>query len=80
MGDINIIKIKISELFEKNPYIHISVKTTHPKIEIYDSPAEIIGVYPNMFRICESDFGACRCHSIKYTDILIGQVKISELS
>lgn len=80
MKTIDYIKDKIKALFENSPSIHISTTTTHPKQTIESAPACIMGVYPNMFRIEEREGGYPRYHSIRYTDVLIGQVRIAELS
>lgn len=79
MSTVNVIKEQIKSLFEAAPDIHVSVKMSHPKISVDDTPARIVGVYPNIFRIEEQDDGYPRYHSVKYTEVLTGQVKIREI-
>ena len=73
------IRNKIKRLYEAGGDVHVSINTVRPRINVENSPAKIKGVYPNIFRIEEYDDGVPKCHSVQYTDVLIGQVKISEL-
>lgn len=79
MKTVDEIKRKIKELYESSPCVHISVNMTRPRLIISNSPAVIKGVYPNIFRIEEMSSGYPRSHSLQYTDVLIGHIKISEL-
>lgn len=79
MANIEYIKRKIKKLYETNPNVHINVKLTHPKLTVNTTPAVIKGVYPNIFRIEENISGHPRCHTVQYTEVLLGQVNISEL-
>ena len=76
---IDLIKEKIDKIYKADPHIHVTVNMTHPKVNASLVPALIIGVYTNMFRIEENESGYTSSHSIKYTDVLIGKVKIMEL-
>lgn len=80
MGTIDYIREKIQALFEKNPNIHVSTKTSHPKVIIETAPAVICGVYKNIFRIEEEKNGTKRYHTVRYADVCIGLVEIAELS
>ncbi len=80
MKAVEQIREKIKELYESSPCVHISVNMTRPRLVINDSPAVIKGVYPNIFRIEEVSTGYPRSHSLQYTDVLIGHIKISELN
>ena len=74
------IKKGVEKLYQNNPNVHISLSKTHPKINVSASPAKIVGVYKNIFRIEERENGKLPVHhSIQYGDILIGQVVIEEL-
>ena len=80
MDSMDYIKSGIEKLFKTNPNIHISVSKTHPKIIVDASPAKIVGVYKNIFKVEECEGGKMPTrHTIQYGDVLIGQVKIEEL-
>lgn len=76
---VNEIKIKIKEIFDKNPNIHVNVTTTRPRLTIRNAPAKITGVYPNLFVVEENSLGYVRRHSLQYADVLIKQVEILEM-
>ncbi len=79
MNSIESIRNKVRKLYETDPHIHVNIKMSHPKINAENRPAEIKGVYPHIFRLEENDSGHTRIHSVQYTDILIGNISISEL-
>lgn len=79
MDRIDHIKNEIRRLYETDPMIHVSVKMTHPKVVVKESPARIVGVYRNIFQIEQQDDGRPHRYTLQYTDILIGQVTIAEL-
>ena len=80
MNTVDNIKSKIKRLYETNPNIHISVRITHPKIIIENTPAIIKGVYKNIFQIEESGSGYQKCYTFQYSDVLIGLIVITELN
>lgn len=79
MSTVDYIKSEINRLYKTNPNIHININMSRPKLTVAATPAVIKGVYPNIFRIEENVSGHPRCHSIQYTEVLIGQVGIPEL-
>lgn len=79
MSNIEYIKARIKHLYETNPKVHISVHTTRPKLTVENTSAVIVGVYPNIFRVAESDSGVARIHSVQYVSVLTGEVRIFEL-
>ena len=79
MDKIDVIRESITRLYKTNPHIHISVNMIRPKLNIDNQSAVITGVYANLFRIEENSLGFRRYHSIQYSALLIGQVKIAEL-
>ena len=80
MNSIDSIKKEIQRLYESNPSIHISVKLTRPRLIIENAPVKIIGVYNNIFQIEENRTGHLVRHTLQYSEVLTGNVKISELS
>lgn len=80
MNQVDYIKGEIQRLYETAPNIHISVRLPRSKLAANGAPAVITGVYRNIFRIEESECGYKRSHSFQYTDVLIGQVEIEELT
>lgn len=80
MTVIDNIKLKVRELYEKNPNIHITISMTHPKINLQNEPVVLKGVYPHIFQIEERTSGFVRCHSLQYSDILTKQIEILELN
>ncbi len=78
MISINTIREKIKKRYETNPHIKVSINMTHPKTVVESAEVVIMGVYPNIFRLKEVKNPAA-CHTVPYTDVLTGRVKISEL-
>ncbi len=79
MTSIESIKAAIKKLYETGAMVHITVSINRPKISKQGIPAKIVGVYPHIFQIEECS-GEKRRYSLQYTDMLIGQIKIAELS
>ena len=48
-------------------------------MKIDNEPAEILGVYPNVFRLRDMSSKDGKSYTIKYSDILTGQIEIVEL-
>jgi len=80
MDPLDYIKTEIEKLYKSNPDIHISVRSTRPKIAVEGAPATITGIYRNIFQIEETGSGSPRSHTFRYGDVLIGHVVIEELS
>lgn len=76
---LEMVKEKIRRLYQTDPNIHISVTSTSPRIDVRNQPAEIVGVYKNIFRIKVDDNTAKHFHTLQYTDLLINKVKIREI-
>lgn len=79
MSNLDHIKDRIRKLYETNQSIHVCVKLSHPRVNVEGTPAVIKGVYPNIFIIEENENGYPKTHSIQYSELLIGQVRILEL-
>lgn len=71
-----IIKAKISKLFEKGEVVHMNVSLNHPKVHLSGVPVRIKEVYAHLFRIEEVETG--KHFTIQYTDILINRVQVLE--
>jgi len=80
MSSLDRIKARIERLYATHPDIHMSIRTSHPKLDVKEAPAVITGVYPNLFRVVENDSGQARSHIVRYAEVLTGQVEISELA
>ena len=74
------IKRRIEYLRDNHPNIHVNVKQAHPKKSLVNSPATIVEVYPNIFVLTESSRGYEERHTLKYSDVLIGNIEIIEFS
>ena len=74
------IKAQIQNLYETNPHIHISISMQRAKVCIKDAPMVIKGVYRHIFQVEEICVSHPKRYSIQYTEVLIGQVVIAELS
>ncbi len=73
------LKKQIKELYETNPIIHLDVVLSRHKFPIKNAEAKIKGVYPHIFQVEENANGLIKCHTIQYTDLLIGNIVISEI-
>ena len=79
MSNIDYIKGEIERLYKTDPNVHVSVRLTHPRVEVENSPARIVGVYRNIFQIEENNRGTVSRHTFQYGEVLIGHVIILEL-
>ena len=75
MAAINEIKLRIQQLYQDNPNIHIDVSMNRPRINIVNQEATIKGIYKNVFLI--ETHG--QRQTLLYSDILIKRVRIAEL-
>lgn len=76
---LEIVKAKIERLFQSDPHIHITVTGTSPRIDVRNQPAEIVGIYKNLFRIKVDDGSAKHFHTLPYTDLLTDKVTVREI-
>ena len=80
MSTLEIIREKIRHLYETNPEVHMNVVLDNPRTVLKNTPAKIVGVYPYIFRIEESTSGKPRKHTLQYSDVLIKNIVILELT
>lgn len=74
------IKRRIEYLRDNHPNIHVNVKQTHPRASLENVPATIVEIYPNLFVLSEMSKGYEERHTLKYSDVLIGNIEIIEFS
>lgn len=74
------IKRRIEFLRDNHPNIHVNVKLAHPKTSLENVPATIVEIYPNLFVLTETSTGYERRHTLKYIDVLIGNIEIVEFA
>ena len=82
MNTIDTIKNRIAILYKANPNIHVNVSLGSPrtkKTKLYNQPAVIKGVYPNVFQIEEMTSGISKRHTHQYVDVLTKNIEILEL-
>ena len=79
MNPLEAIRSKVMTLRERDPHVHVNVSITRPKVSIRNDPAGILDIYPNVFRLRECHGGTEKIHTVKYSDILTGQIEIIEL-
>ena len=73
-----VIKQRIKYLYESHPNIHVNIKLPHSKATLVNAPATIEGTYPNIFVLVGNSKGYIERHTLKYSDVLIGNVEIIE--
>ncbi len=73
------IRNHIKKLYETNPCIHVDVTLTRPKVVLRGAEAKIIGVYRHFFQVEETSGGIVKRHSLQYTDIFMGNIRVLEL-
>ena len=78
MNPLEAIREKMKRLKDKDPNIHVNVTISRPKIRLDNTPAQILDIYPNVFRL--RDIAQDKLYTVKYSDILTRQVEIIELS
>lgn len=76
---LDMVKRRIRYLYEHHPDIHLNYHI-RSKIQLENIPATIVGVYPHLFVVSESGHGYDKQCTLKYTDVLIGQIEIAELN
>ena len=79
MQEIDLIKTKIKELYEKGEVVHVDVNSSRPKIHVNGAQALITGVYKNLFTLETVENDMKKIYSVQYADVLIGRVKIMEI-
>ena len=50
MNPLETIREKMKRLKDKDPNIHVNVTISRPKIRLDNTPAQILDIYPNVFR------------------------------
>ena len=75
--DINYIKNKISELYNKKEDIHVTINLKRKRVS--NAKSKITGVYKNFFTVKSQVSLYYEDFSINYVDILIKNVSIKEL-
>ncbi len=80
MYPLEAIRAKVAALHEHDPNVHVNVSISRPKIKIDNDPAQIIGIYPHVFMLREFHDGVEKTHTVKYSDLLTGQIEIVELA
>ncbi len=70
---------QIKALYEANSIIHVDVSLSKPKFVIKNAEVRIRGVYPHIFQLEENTGARTICHTVQYTDVMIGNIVIQEL-
>lgn len=78
MNSLNEVKKRIQELYSGRRAVRISISMSRPRLT-HTCTARIVGVYPNIFRVAEDGERDTVFHTVRYTDVLTGQVSIAEL-
>ncbi len=79
MDNLERIRRGIEKLYKTNPNVHVSVRSTRPRVVVEETSAVITGVYRNIFQIEENDSGRPVRHTVQYGEVLTGRVTIAEL-
>ncbi len=79
MTAIEKVRADIARLGKRSPNVHLDVSISNPKLSLQNTKAKIVGVYPHVFRIEENVTGEAKCHTLQYTDVLTGNIRILEL-
>lgn len=80
MKNINAIIYEIKRLYKECHQIHITIQNFRPKRILSDIFVTITGVYQNIFCVEEINAEYPKRYSFQYADVLIGKIKITELS
>ena len=75
MAALDIIKMKMKQLYETQPNVHVNMVLDKKKT--YNEPVVITGVYAHIFRI-EDKHG--ESHTMRYGDLLTRSIEIAELN
>lgn len=75
--ELNRIRQRISERFQKNPDITVNVALKRPTLNLGGVPVKIVGVYPHIFQVEEvTAAGEKKRHTLQYTDVLLHHIEI----
>ncbi len=74
------VKKEIKRLFDTAPNVHMDVTLTSPKLVLRNAEATIKRVYPHIFQIEETSSGTPKCHTLQYTDVMVGNIVILEMN
>lgn len=75
--ELNRIRQRISERFQKNPGITVNVALKRPTLTLSGVPVRIAGVYPHIFQVEEETAaGEKKRHTLQYTDVLLHHIEI----
>ncbi|MGM9683579.1 MAG: hypothetical protein ACI3XQ_08265 [Eubacteriales bacterium] len=80
METMEMIKEKINSLAQSQEIVHINVSITHPRVRLKNVAVKVVGTYSNVFRIEEIGHIPPKYYSLQYTDVLIGQIKFTDLN
>ena len=73
------IKQQVRELYEENPSVHMTLAIARSKVRTEQVAGTITGVYPRIFTVEDTNSVPAKTHSVQYTDLLTGIVKLDEL-
>lgn len=79
MNPLEAIREKVRALHDSDPNIHVNVAIPRPKIKLDNRPAQILDIYPNVFRLKDNSMEDGKFYTVKYSDVLTGQIEIVEL-
>ena len=79
MNEIQQLRQRILERYQRDPKIRINVSIAQPKLHLSNIPAKITGVYAHIFQIEETTDGQTRRHTLQYADVLTHNIEILDL-
>lgn len=79
MSEIQQIRQRILERYQREPKIRINVSMVKPKLQLNYVPVTITGVYAHIFQIEENSSGQAKRHTLQYTDVLTHNIEILDL-
>lgn len=79
MSEIQQIRQRISERYQRDPKIRINVSIAKPRLRLNDVPVEFTGVYAHIFLVEDSSSGRTNRYALQYTDVLTHNIEILDL-
>lgn len=76
MSDIQQIRQRILERYQRDPKIRINVSIAQPKLHLSNVPVEITDIYAHIFQIEETSSGQAKRHMLQCTDVLTHNIEI----
>ena len=79
MNEIQQIRQRILERYQRDPRICINVSIAKRKLHLNNVPVEITGVYAHIFQIEDTSSKPAKRYTLQYADVLTHNIEILDI-